>query len=298
VRFIAMQSHGLAMRVPMIMIMVMVMVTDRTIRMHVRVALFYGMGVSMVVMPRIMVVVMPVPMIMIVIVVMIVVVVVMVMSVMMMMMVMMRAVQREGIRLHARIVGDGRDQPGDIRLDCRVVATAFTRLLIHVEAAIDLDLQAMTMLAWIGEGTDQLHALIGIIHFHVIPSPAQKGLHKPRKLPRRGRTVPIAQNKIGAGLARVSAIGSPHRIHAVTIDMPHRPKLRMGGIQRILYGALIRLMKLSDPAHDFGRGEVPLIDRIAAIEQPPNQSNPLFDLIAVGHRPGPGRLKQQGIDID
>src|SRR5258706_14410011 len=70
-------------------------------------------------------------------------------------------------------LADGLDQPGDIVLQWCEIRIWRAAVFIHVQLAIDLDLNRVFMRGRVRIGAHQLDALVGIVHFYVIPETAQ-----------------------------------------------------------------------------------------------------------------------------
>src|SRR5438128_1050826 len=73
---------------------------------------------------------------------------------------------------------DGLQQPVDVGLHVREPLRLLARALVHVEAPVHLDLQAVAVARRIGKGAHQLHALVGVIHLDLVAHGAQRRRHR------------------------------------------------------------------------------------------------------------------------
>src|SRR5262249_46949181 len=91
-----------------------------------------------------------------------------------------------------------RDQMRDVVLQPGEAGGLLDGLLVHVERAVDLDLQAVTMLGRPALPSDDLDALVNLVDAHVIAAPAQDARDKFGEVAAAGGAVAIAEYKVGA----------------------------------------------------------------------------------------------------
>src|SRR5262249_26300035 len=94
--------------------------------------------------------------------------------------------------------GERRDQGVESALELRVPGVRRERRLVHVEPAIDFDLQAVPVLGGPAVAAHNLDALVRIVDRDVVTEAAQRRGHHARELGAARRAVAIAEHEIGA----------------------------------------------------------------------------------------------------
>src|SRR5439155_20796785 len=126
--------------------------------------------------------------------------------------------------LHPCRAGEAR-QPGDemrdVRLQRRVVLVRNQRLLVHVEGALDLDLQGMATLRRDAVAAHDLDAFVRVVDLDAIAAPLEETRDKVGELGRARGPVAVAKHEIGALAVRpVARHRAAARWHGVAIDQP------------------------------------------------------------------------------
>src|ERR1700720_1244865 len=95
------------------------------------------------------------------------------------------------------------------------------RTLIHIERAVDLDLQAVAILGRAPLPADDLDALVALVDAHIITESAQEARDEIGEFRRTSRAVAVAEHEI-AMLALEPVAPAAVRRHRMAVDMPDR----------------------------------------------------------------------------
>src|SRR5229473_681472 len=79
-----------------------------------------------------------------------------------------------GLEVPADEPGERLDEPSEIGAQTLETGPLFQGLLVHVERAVDLDLQAMPVLGGATLAAHDLDALVALVDAHVVAEVAQK----------------------------------------------------------------------------------------------------------------------------
>jgi hypothetical protein len=76
------------------------------------------------------------------------------------------------------------------------------------------------------------------------------------------------------------------------VQVPHASEMLVGTIERVLHGALVRLVVTHYAILHLFNGELAGIDRFSGVEDPPDEADALLRLGARDRGPGPRALEE------
>src|SRR3546814_4107293 len=107
----------------------------------------------------------------------------------------------------------------------REAAVLLAAHLVHVELAVDLDLQAVASRGRIGVAPHQLDALVGLVDLHLVAQAAQFARDEGGDGRLAGGAVAVAEHEVGAGHGAGLAGGVAAGRHGVAV--PDRTSTRL-----------------------------------------------------------------------
>src|SRR5713226_2253164 len=111
----------------------------------------------------------------------------------------------------AHEVGHRRDEAGEVAAQAVKAGELLQRLLVHVERAVDFDLQAVAALGRAALAAHDLDPLVPLVDPHVVAELAQKPRDALSELAAAGRAVAVTEDEIGIDALALLAAGSVGR---------------------------------------------------------------------------------------
>src|ERR1700693_5732642 len=194
-----------------------------------------------------------------------------------------------GVRAVRGVLRDFLQQAIDVAPETAEAGRFLARALVHVEAAVNLRLQAVAPVLRIRKGPDELHALVGIVDLHLVAHPAQRVRDQRGEPGLACRAVAVAQDEIGARLAGSLLGEAPAQGgHRMAVDVPHRAEVVARRVERVLYRALVRLVVAHDALLHLVDRKLARVDRLARVEDAPYEPDAELRLAAGdGRAPAP-----------
>src|SRR6266702_289612 len=98
------------------------------------------------------------------------------------------------------------DEPRKIGLQMLETGQLLQGLLIHVERAVDLDLQAVPVLGGAALAAHDLDALVTLVDAHVVAELAQEAGDEIGEITSAGRAVTVAEHEIAVPILAMGAV--------------------------------------------------------------------------------------------
>src|SRR3954469_14218725 len=165
------------------------------------------------------------------------------------------------------------DQPGKIGFQLIETGQLFERLLIHVQRAVDFDLQTLPVRVRTPVPPHDLDPLVTLVDPDIVSEAAQKAGDEIGEILLAGRAVAVAENEIPVFAPPPEAPVSVRR-HRVAVDMPYRAERVVQLVNAVIEHAVIRLVIALDPGENILGFELAIIDRDAGPGVATNQPDP------------------------
>ena len=146
------------------------------------------------------------------------------------------------------------------------------------------------------------HALVGVVVFDAVAARAQV-LADQRRQRRAGRgAVPVAHYEVGMLQPRKLGGKAPgHSGHGVAVEVDAVAMARVGGIDGLCHGGVVRAPAAVDARAHLGHGELALVDGLALVgelpDQPLAQAHLAEHLGVGGNGVGPVAVEQAGVQL-
>src|SRR6516162_6217038 len=189
------------------------------------------------------------------------------------------------------------DQPGDVGAQLIEGGALFQSLLVHVERAVDLDLQAVPLHRRAALPLDDLDTLVDFVDVHCVAEAAQLAGDKLGEFRLAGRAVAVAQHKIGAVPTLLAALDATLRGHRMAVDVPDDPVFAVGALAGLVEHAVVGRVAAVEPGADLGDTKLLFVDRDAGPDHPTHQAEAGSRLVRWGERRWPRPVDQRSVDI-
>ncbi len=147
------------------------------------------------------------------------------------------------------------------------------RGFVHVQALVQLDLQAVALRARVGIGAHQLHALVGVVHLHVVAHAGERGAHELGEARIAGGAVAVAQHDVGARPPfPVVALLARHRAHRVAVDVPHRAEALVRRVEQRAQRRVVGRVEALDAQPHLVGPQPARVDRAAVLQRAPDEA--------------------------
>src|SRR6266851_195229 len=166
-----------------------------------------------------------------------------------------------GLEMHAHEPAERLDESREIGLQILETGQFLQGLLIHIERAVDLDLQAVPVLGGAALAAHDLDALITLVDAHVVTKAAQEVGDEIGEIAGAGRAIAVAEHEIAVPVLAMGAM----RWHRMAVDVPHRAKFAMQSPASLVEHAMVGRVIALDPGENVVGAELFVVDRHAGL---------------------------------
>ena len=174
------------------------------------------------------------------------------------------------------------------------------RGLVHVELAVDLQLQAVAVLGGPAVAAHQFHALVGVVVFDLVTETAQMLTHQAGQSLAGGRGVTVAHHKVRMHESReIGGVAGGNGRHRMAVHMQAVAVARMRRVDRLLNGGMVWLPAVLNPRLDLCHTQLALVQGHAVVGAAPDeafaQAHFRQHRRVGGHRRGPTAVQHRHI---
>ena len=192
---------------------------------------------------------------------------------------------------------DGGGQAVEIGAQALEARSAGEADLVHVEPAVDLDLQAVPPGGRVGVAPDQLGALVGVVQLDRVAQRAQLRGDETGEGRVAGAAVAVAQDEVRTKGGAVGRGLVAHRRHGMAVDVPGLAEAAVGAVQEFAQGGVIGAPAGLDPVLDLGDAQLAVVDLAQAAQPAPDQPDAAPRLVAGPRDLRPGPLDHLAVQV-